>query len=87
MVVELHSGKIILYINTRGVTVHKYDSSVCTSVLTSRFSMISVEQGDKYTFFMYFLYVFFKLLFLYIHSVIFNIFLVIKIYLSVCLKL
>ncbi len=47
MVVELHSGKIIVYINTRGVTVHKYDSSVRTSALTSQFGMISVEQGDK----------------------------------------
>ncbi len=34
-------------LSNRGVTVHKYDSSVCTSDLTSRFGMISVHQGKK----------------------------------------
>ncbi len=31
--------------------VHKYDGSVRTSVLTSRFGMISVQQGETLFFF------------------------------------
>ncbi len=39
---------ILFYIiYSRGVTVHKYDGSVRTSVLTSLFGMISVQQGEK----------------------------------------
>ncbi len=37
-----------------GVTVHKYDCSVRTSVLTSWFGMISVQQGEKLNFFFFF---------------------------------
>ncbi len=36
--------------------VHKYDGSVRTSVLTSRFGMISVQQGEKLNFFFFFFY-------------------------------
>ncbi len=32
---------------TRGVTVHKCEGSVRTSVLTSWFGMLSVQQGEK----------------------------------------
>ncbi len=42
---------IYIYIYIRGVTVHKYDGSVHTSVLTSWFAMISVQQGGGTTFF------------------------------------
>ncbi len=37
----------ILLLVSRGVTVHKYDGSVRTSVLTSQFGIISVQQGEK----------------------------------------
>ncbi len=38
---------LLCIIYSRGVTVHKYDGSVRTSVLTSLFGMISVQQGEK----------------------------------------
>ncbi len=44
---------------SRGVTVHKYDGSVRTSVLTSQFGMISVQQGEKLINFIY-LFIYFK---------------------------
>ncbi len=47
----VHTAKNIVWEYTRGVTVHKYDGSVRTSVLTSRFGMISVQQGEKLFFF------------------------------------
>ncbi len=34
-------------LSIRGVMVHKYDGSVPTSVLTLRFSMVSVQQEEK----------------------------------------
>ncbi len=44
--------KVMVFL--RGVTVYKYDGSVRTSVLTSRFGMISVQQGDKLNLFFFF---------------------------------
>ncbi len=41
---------LAMTIYIRGVTVHTYDGSVCTSVLTSQFGMISVQQGEKLNF-------------------------------------
>ncbi len=38
---------IYIYIYIRSVTVHKHDGSVRTSVLTSRFGMVSVQQEEK----------------------------------------
>ncbi len=38
---------IYIYIYIRGVMVHKHGGSVCTSVLTSRFGMFSVQQEVK----------------------------------------
>ncbi len=40
---------IYIYIYIRGITVHKYDGSLHTSVLTSRFGMISVQQWEHLT--------------------------------------
>ncbi len=37
----------IVNVYSRGVMVHRYDGSVRTSVLTSRFDMISVQQGEN----------------------------------------
>ncbi len=43
-----------IYIYIRGVTVHKYDGSVRTLILTSWFGMISVQQGEKLNFSFFF---------------------------------
>ncbi len=51
-------------LSNRGVTVHKYDGSVRTLVLTSRFGMISVQQGEKLNFFFFYSGLLNKLLFL-----------------------
>ncbi len=50
--VFLHSARQPAHVEkmpllSRGVTVHKYDGSVHTSVLTSRFGMISVQRGEN----------------------------------------
>ncbi len=50
-------GRTFKFPFTRGVTVHKYDGSVHTSVLTSRFGMISVQQGGKTKLFFFFFFI------------------------------
>ncbi len=74
-------------ISSRGVTIQKHDGSVCTLVLTSRFSMVSVQHGEKKTknkiafFFLLNSGLLNKLLFLEINLIIIQIFLGIKKYL------
>ncbi len=38
---------VCVCMHTRGVTVHKHDGSVWTSVLTSQFCMVSAQQGEN----------------------------------------
>ncbi len=59
---------IYIYIHTRGVTLHNYDG-VHTLVLTSRSSMISVQQGENVFKLILFIYIY---IYIYIYKYLFQ---------------